>query len=105
LISINHPTVLGSATRSAFDAARTIRGEDGDRPGRRADLNMQSGRPLPATRRNGYLIFADRRKSRNLEKRNSDVNAARSGEHKYVDFRQLADSEDELNEEIRYLFI
>lgn len=65
----------------------------------------KSGRPLPATRRNGYLIFADRRKSRNLEKRNSDVNAARSGEHKYVDFRQLADSEDELDEEIRYLFI
>lgn len=72
----------------------------------------KSGRPLPATRRNGYLIFADRRKSRNLEKRNSDVNAARSGERncplesiKYVDFRQLADSEDELDEEIRYLFI
>ena len=65
----------------------------------------KSGRPLLATRRNGCRIFADRRKSRNLEKRNSDVNAARSGEHKYVDFRQLADSEDELDEEIRYLFI
>jgi len=40
----------------------------------------KSGRPLLATRRNGYRIFADRRKSRSLEKRNSDVNAARSGE-------------------------